>query len=209
MSATPSPKRKRERRSQQQRSSETRAKVIQAATECVAALGVKGATMSAIAARAGVTWGAMQHQFGDKDSILDAVLEQCLTDLEAQFAKLPASEPRPTQRLHAFVLRSSRLLDGPSYPAFVEIQLARGRSGDATDDSWAEYAASTLERVWVGVFGDLDISRRKLMAAQRFFFVVMSGIAAESMLFPFITSAAKSHFAALEGTLLRLLEIDE
>jgi hypothetical protein len=29
------------------------------------------------------------------------------------------------------------------------------------------------------------------------------------MLFPDIPSAAKSHFAALEGTLLRLLEIDK
>ncbi|MBJ18131.1 MAG: TetR family transcriptional regulator [bacterium] len=208
MSPTPSPTRKRVRRSQEQRSSETRAKVILAATECVAELGLKGATMSAIGDRAGVTWGAMQHQFGDKDSLFDAVLEQCLLDLETHLAGLASDVPDPAERLHTLVERFSRLLAGPIYPAFVEIQLERGRSGNADNESWAEYAEGALERVWTSVFGDLGISRRKLLVAERFFFVVVSGIAAERMLFPG-ASFARTHLETLDDTLLRLLEIHE
>jgi AcrR family transcriptional regulator len=203
-----SPRRVRERRTQEQRTAETRAKVIQATKECVADLGAQGATMSALAERAGVTWGAMQHQFGDKDGIFDAVLESCLSDLQRGFADLATTERDPLRRVHQFVLRATRLLDGPSYTAFVEIQLSRSRTDDPTNASWAEFAEKTLERVWGDVFGDLDLAPRKRLAAGRFFFVVMSGIAAESMLFPGVTSAARSHFAALESTLLRMLELE-
>lgn len=202
------PRRTRERRTQEQRSLETRSKVVQAAKECVAELGFQGATMTAIAERAGVTWGAMQHQFGDKNSILDTVLESCLAEVETACHSLADAESDPRRRLKVFVKRFAGLLRGPSYAAFLEIQLARSRNGDAANDSWAAFAAAALERSWFDVFGDLDLAPRKLRAAQRFFFVVASGIAAESLLFPRI-SFTGDHLEALEDTLRRLLELGD
>ena len=69
----------------QQRGQETREKVIQAAAACVAEEGFAAANTNRIVERAGVTWGVLQHHFGDKSGLLDAVLERGMEELEAGF----------------------------------------------------------------------------------------------------------------------------
>ena len=80
-------------RTQEERSLSTRAKVVAAASECLAELGFRGATMGAIADRAGVSWGAIQHQFGEKDALLDAVLEDAIRSSRKIYAGLREAEP--------------------------------------------------------------------------------------------------------------------
>ncbi len=196
--------RPRVRRTQEERSAATRAKVIEAATECVAELGYRGATMSAMAQRAGVSWGAMQHQFGEKDAIFDAVLERVLERLRENFHGLREEHSDPAARIHAFVERNRELAGGPIYRAFVEIQLYRGREGGETARVWSRYVGDVITGVWRDLFGDLGLPRRRLEDAQRFTFAVLSGIAAEAMLFPDVDFSAR-HFDILEETLLRLL----
>ena len=52
---------------------ETRARVLDAALECLAE-GPEGASANLVARRAEVTWGTLQHQFGDVDGLWAAVL---------------------------------------------------------------------------------------------------------------------------------------
>ena len=73
-----------EHRTQAERSADTRDKVINAAIACIAEDGFKQTTTTRIARRAGVTWGAIQHQFGDKDSILRAVMERGMEEFRAE-----------------------------------------------------------------------------------------------------------------------------
>jgi AcrR family transcriptional regulator len=196
--------RPRMRRTQEERSAATRAKVIEAATECVAEFGYRGATMSAMAQRAGVSWGAMQHQFGEKDAIFDAVLERVMERLRENFHGLREEQSDPAARIHAFVERNRELAGGPIYRAFVEIQLYRGREGGETARVWSRYVGDVITGVWRDLFGDLGLPKRRLEDAQRFTFAVLSGIAAEAMLFPDVDFSAR-HFDILEKTLLRLL----
>ena len=63
-----------ERRSHAERRAETRARIIEAVIESIAEVGFHRTTAVEITRRAGVTWGAVQHHFGDKDGILLAVL---------------------------------------------------------------------------------------------------------------------------------------
>jgi AcrR family transcriptional regulator len=194
------------RRRQADRSAETRAKVIQAATECVAELGFRAATMTAIAERAGVTWGAIQHQFREKDAIFDAVLKASLFDLEQQLAELRKGASRVPERVRLFGRKARELLRGPSYRAFVEIQLNRARDGQRNADverDWGKHVADSLTRAWRQAFGDLGISPARLLAGQRFAFMVLSGIAAEAMLFPAV-DYSKQHLDELEESLLRI-----
>jgi len=181
--------------------------VIAAAAECVADLGFKGATMSAIAQRAGVSWGAIQHQFGEKEAILDAVLESSLAEFEAGLAPLRETAPEPEARVHAFVEVLARLLRGPSYRAFVEIQLNRGRdearAGEA-EAGWSAHVAEVLARSWKRAFGDLGVSAAALRRSRRYAFMVLSGIAAEAMLFPGV-DFSRQHLAELEESLARML----
>lgn len=56
------------------RNPEARTRVVEAAWRVVAAEGVRGATMRAIAAEAGVTTGFVTHYFDDKQALLAEVL---------------------------------------------------------------------------------------------------------------------------------------
>jgi AcrR family transcriptional regulator len=54
---------------------QTHAKVVSAGIECIATMGFHNASTNKIAHHAGVTWGTLQHQFGDKPTLLEAILE--------------------------------------------------------------------------------------------------------------------------------------
>ena len=74
------------RRSQVDRSAETRAVLIRAAVESLHTVGLAGTTTALIAKRAGVTTGALHHHFATKDElligVLDDVSERLLARLE-------------------------------------------------------------------------------------------------------------------------------
>ena len=59
----------------------TRAKVIQAAIDCIYAEGFYAAHTNRIAEQAGVSWGVLQYHFGDKDGLLQAVLDTIFANL--------------------------------------------------------------------------------------------------------------------------------
>lgn len=194
-------------RSQEERSASTRAKVVIAATECVADVGFRAATMGAIAERAGVSWGAIQHQFGEKDALLDAVLEEAVRTLQTTLSGIAEANLDPTLRVNTLVKRFRDLLNGPTYKAFVEIQLARSRENDEHTRAWSQYVGSTLAESWREIFGDLGLPKRRLDDAQRFAFATLSGIATETMLFPGAGFKSR-HLPILEETLLRLLDLE-
>jgi AcrR family transcriptional regulator len=64
----------RPRRTQEQRSADTRRALIDAAIECIQTYGYAGTNTTMIAARAGVSRGAMTHQFPTKIDLMKAVV---------------------------------------------------------------------------------------------------------------------------------------
>lgn len=56
-------------------SAQTRSRVIQAAIETVSEIGYYRATSNEIARRAGVTWGTIQHHFGNRERLMYEVFE--------------------------------------------------------------------------------------------------------------------------------------
>ncbi len=185
------------RRTQAERSAATREKVIRAATECIAEGGFGAATMTRIAERAGVTWGAMQHQFGDKDAIIDAVIDRSVAAFAESMQGLRETEPELPARIHAFAERAWLVFKQPAYAAILEILLHRREK--------TERIASVFTPLWSEVFADLDLGEAEQIAAQRFTFVMLSGIATESVLVPGFGDS-KEHFDILETTLLKLLQ---
>jgi len=195
------------RRTQEQRSAETRARVVAAAGECVVELGFRGATMTAIAERAGVTWGAMQHQFGDKDAILDAVLEDALGVLEERIADVGDAPTDVALRVRRFASRAAEMLRDRRYRAFLEIQLNRSRSAEHGAE-WDRHVAGVLSSSWNAAFGDLGLARRSLNEARGFAFMALAGIAIERMLFP-RADRSRAHLATLCEALTRMLAFPE
>ena len=54
---------------------DTRARVIQAAVDCILDEGFYRASSNRIAERAGVTWGVIQHHFGTREALLIEVFK--------------------------------------------------------------------------------------------------------------------------------------
>src|ERR1700722_11631210 len=77
----------RARRSQADRSAATRDALVTAARGLFAAQGFAGGATDAIVAAAGVTRGALYHQFADKTALFDAVLDAVEADIARRLAE--------------------------------------------------------------------------------------------------------------------------
>lgn len=78
--------------------------LIEATIDCVAERGLEGATVRAIALRAGVTAGLIRHYFPGKEELLQAAYGTLMTRMTEQAkAALAARELAPGERLAAFV----------------------------------------------------------------------------------------------------------
>lgn len=115
------------RRTQEDRSNATRSALVAAARSGFASRGFGGVGTEAIVREAGVTRGALYHQFADKTELFAAVYEAIEQDLSARLeeriAAAGASDPLEVMRLgaEAWLEASSEpevqqvvLLDGPA-----------------------------------------------------------------------------------------------
>jgi AcrR family transcriptional regulator len=69
----------RERRSQAERSAETRTRLLEATIECLVEYGYSGTTMPRVAEMAGLTRGAQVHHFGSRDDLMLAAIQHLAT----------------------------------------------------------------------------------------------------------------------------------
>ena len=112
----------RTRRTQAERTAATRAVLIDAARKLFADKGFADVSTAAIVAAAGVTRGALYHQFEDKAELFAAVYEEVERDLVADIARqIMAGEPPGP--LEAMRLGARLFLDRCSAPDVARIVL--------------------------------------------------------------------------------------
>lgn len=173
-------------RSQMLRSQETRARVIDAAVACIAEEGFHAANLARIADRAGVTTGAIQHQFGEKAALLAAAVERGFERMADAVARVPARSLALEERVAAFVRGLWDGYDADHTRAGFEILLAL-RGDAAFRDRTLGFLAGLrerLDRLWMGTFWDADIPRARHVEAQRLIFTTLNGLALERILLP-------------------------
>jgi AcrR family transcriptional regulator len=109
-----------QRRRQQDRTRATRAALIRTARQLFAQRGYYAVPAEDIVAAAGLTRGALQHHFGDKQALFRAAFEQLEADISAQLAAAVAGAPdawaAATAALGAF-------LDACERPEVIQIAL--------------------------------------------------------------------------------------
>lgn len=111
-----------QRRTQEERSATTREKVINATIDCIVEEGLHNATAARIAARSGVTWGAIVHQFGDKDSVLLAVIERnAEVFLNYLASALEHVGPTLPERMNTLIDVTWKYINEPAALAFNEL----------------------------------------------------------------------------------------
>jgi len=175
----------RTRRSHAERAAETQARVKAAVIESIDEVGLPRTTASEIARRAGVSWGAVQHHYGDKRGILVAVLEDSTNLLIDRLAAVPIEGLALEERAAAFVDEAWQHFSSSHYRSTFEILLELSNSDEPLPDlprSLAELQGPSWAEAWARFFGDARISARRAVALQRYTASVLSGIASMRIL---------------------------
>lgn len=113
-----------QRRTQEERSSETRSRLLDATVTCLLELGYQGTTTSAVQERAGVSRGALMHHYSSKADLLVAsvrhLARQRGANLRDQARRLPDGEDRIGQAIDLLW----EMFTGPLFTANLELWAA-------------------------------------------------------------------------------------
>jgi len=173
------PRAERKRRSHAERNAETQQRIKAAVIETISELGFSRATAAEISRRAGVSWGAAQHHFGDKHGILIAVLVDSFNRFAAQLASVPLEGLSLAGRVAAFVDVAWEHFGSRDYRCTFEILLNMPGPDwaarevplrDATLDAWSG--------IWKRFFGEAGLTPRRMLALQYYAISALSGLAA-------------------------------
>lgn len=202
--ARPAPKHV--RRSHAERTAETRTKVIAAVIDTVAELGYQRTTAQAIASRAGVTWGAVQHHFGGKDELLLAVLEDTFTRFAERMTDIAVAETPLTERVSLFIDRAWEHFRSRHFRTAFEILLDYlGREEHPHAAQWREQMTRAWDRVWSTLFADARVPRSQSLTLQHYTVATLSGLASMSMMEGASASLSRRELQILKDTLVRSL----
>lgn len=114
---------------QQQRSEETRARILRSALECFSRSGYDATGVAEICAAAGVSKGAFYHHFPTKQAVFIELLSAWLDALDARFAEVRATAPTVPAALRAMA-RSARQVFSDArgqLPMYLEFWLQASR----------------------------------------------------------------------------------
>ncbi len=173
------PRTHRKRRSHAERTAETQGRIKSAVVEAISELGFHRTTAAEISRRAGVSWGAAQHHFGDKNGILTAVLVDSFNRFAERLSSTEVEDQSLAERVALFVDTAWEHFGSPHYRCTLEILLNMPAPDwvsrelplrDATLEAWSS--------IWGRFFGEADLSPRDQVAIQYYTISVLSGLAA-------------------------------
>lgn len=170
---------------------ETRTQLLDAAVACLAEGGPEAVSANQIARRAGVTWGVVQHQFGDVDGLWAAVLDHIAADF-ASMTPQPSEERPLDDRVAVIVDRLWRAVDLPGSHAIYNLRLGLPPRLQDLKDSYPRTAASlsVWDEQWTAActraFADLDVDPDKLTKVIGFLPGAMMGLRNEMHLVTYV-----------------------
>jgi AcrR family transcriptional regulator len=134
----------------------TRQKVINAAIDCIYKEGFNAAHTNKIAKEAGVSWGVLQYHFGDKDTLLQAVLDAIF----AQFFSTISEARLDGKDLHSRVAQLIDVIWGlvshKEYRVSVAILRNAGKDKDSKINGQKQIKqwASQMSDLWNSLLKD-------------------------------------------------------
>jgi AcrR family transcriptional regulator len=110
---------------QEERSAETRKRLLDATIECLHELGYAGTTTPEIARRAGVSRGAQLHHYRRKEELVVGALEYVFELRLERFSQVAGELPAdPEERVKALVDLLWPQFKGPTFYAWLELVVA-------------------------------------------------------------------------------------
>lgn len=146
---------------------ETRTQLLETAVACLSTGGPESVSANLIARRAGVTWGTVQHQFGDADGLWAAVLDHIESQFE-EMAPVPPAGHTVSERVHAIVELLWQTIDRPGSHAIYTIRGALPRQQEDLEAAFprSAKALATWHDGWTAAcdqaFADLPVDPERL-----------------------------------------------
>ncbi len=164
------------------RSQLSRQKVIDAFIECVNESGLSSATVARIAEKAGVTWGVLQHQFGDKHSILAAVISAWAADFSAALDDIDTGGKDLEAAVEELVAVFWSFCSKPIYRTALEILLNTERRSNRSTIATTDVAAQQRQVMYQCWYENIKktscpSSDATIMKAGELMFTALSGYA--------------------------------
>jgi AcrR family transcriptional regulator len=166
---------------------ETRQALLHTALDCLADGGPESVSASLIAREAGVTWGTVQHQFGDVDGLWAAVLEHVLLDTPTMKVRPPTS-PVLADRVAAIIDLLWTAMDLPTSRAIHNLRLALPRHRDELEASYPQTAEAIahFDTAWTLIvehaFDGFDLDPVRLNRVRSLLPGAMRGLHSEQFL---------------------------
>jgi AcrR family transcriptional regulator len=128
----------------------TRGKVIQAAINTIYRDGFHAAHTNRIAEEAGVSWGVLQYHFGDKDGLLQAVLDHIFDDFQHTLAGTTLDGENLRERLGQMIDVTWGLLSKKEYRVSIAIlrNAGKDKSSKLNGQKQVKQWANRMSALW-------------------------------------------------------------
>lgn len=135
----------------------SRQNILEVAVQCLGNGGSEAVSANLIAKKAGVTWGTIQHQFGDSDGVWAAVLEYVRASVAEELPTAPNRTGSVAQRLSAIVDTLWRGLDTANSRAVQNLRssLPRDQAVLAREYPATYHALRHFDETWTALFDEL------------------------------------------------------
>ena len=135
---------------QSERSRRTRAKIMKATLDCILEIGVRASTTTNIAARAGISRGALMHHYPTKEALMHAALEDLLEREVATVGQLATDISAGTMDFDTFLATLCDHFTGDLFMVTLEY-LTAARSDPSIKNVLLPLAYrfnEALEQIW-------------------------------------------------------------
>jgi AcrR family transcriptional regulator len=180
--------RKVRRRTQVERSAETRRRLVEAAITFICENGYAELTTTLVSERAGLSRGALQHQFRTRFDLLAAVIDHLSKQISGRMLELaqalPGCEHALSSRIDAAIRAYWSIYTSDTFHAVLNIFL--GVKSDPKHYRPLQRHMLTFyqmnDEMWLKVVGDSRLSKQRLLAARRVLFSALRGLAIGQLL---------------------------
>lgn len=153
----------------------TREKVVLAAIDCIYRDGFHAAHTNRIAEQAGVSWGVLQYHFGDKDGLLQAVIDHIFDDFTSTLEATTLQGESLQQRVRQLIDVVWKLVSKKEYRVSIAILRNAGKDESSSINGQKQLSlwAKRTSQLWDELFQDIqepqqsDIARHLLFATLR------------------------------------------
>ena len=154
----------------------TRERVIKAAIDCIYRDGFHAAHTNRIVEEAGVSWGVLQYHFGDKDGLLQAVIDHIFDNFAATLEATTLQGDHLQDRVRQLIDVVWKLVSKKEYRVSIAILRNAGKDASSRINGQKQISrwAKKIGQLWNELFEDKipkpkqsDIARHLLFATLR------------------------------------------